>query len=480
MGPSSPSAREDLRGEAPPPPLSSLDDAKPAAYDERLRVNLASIDTGSGKDGEPAAVAPVSRRGWGRLAQAYATVVPPGGLAASCLNLVSAILGAGVVAIPAAFKLSGVVMALLHLALVAVATVFAMRLLARVMLRTGARSYAETAARLLGPSAAHLVAVLIILLCFGGSVSYVIAVQTLMRPILTRPGSPTWLASHAGNRTMTALLWLLFMVPLTIPKRINSLRYVSLLGVMVIVYFVGVMVVHAATHGLRDPTIREEIAFVRTGNAALEGLGVFLFAFLCQINAFEVFHETAAPTVSNFTLYSALSVGFCTILYVFAGVFGYLDFGSGVTGSVLELYDPVHDPSVAVAYVGLVIKICIGFVLHMIPFRNAIYHFLRLDPMVVSYPKHILIVMCPSTLALLCGLFFPKINTVMGLSGSLCGGILGMVLPALYFMYSGKFTRGSVGLASFVGTYLLLIGGCAAVSFGTVTTVYSTIQNSFD
>ncbi|CCW71968.1 unnamed protein product [Phytomonas sp. Hart1] len=441
---------------APP----SVEDVKQNAYDERLRVNLSAID----------ASGPVT----GGFARAYAAVIPRGGLAASTFSLVSAILGAGIVVMPFAFNLCGIVMALVILNFVAISTVYAMRLLAEVAHQTGARSYSEAARQLMGPGVDHFIAVLLIIICFGGSVMYIITVQGLLKPVLSRPNSPAWLRSSSGVKFMTTMVWLFIMVPLSIPKQINSLRYVSLIGVLVIVYFVGVIVFHSVTHGLKNPDIRKEIVLVRTGNAALEGLGIFMFMFLCQINAFEVFHEMKTKTVSNFTLYSTISVIFCALLYVISGLFGYMDFGKNIVVCILELYDPINDPSVAVAFIGLIVKICVAFVLHMIPFRNAIYHFLRLDPMEVPYLKHTLVVMFPLTLSLLSGLFFPKLNTVMGLTGAFCGGILGMIMPALYYMYCGNFSYRKVGYFNFLGTYLLLISGCAAVSFGTVMTVYGT------
>lgn len=80
---------------------------------------------------------------------------------------------------------------------------------------------------------------------------------------------------------------------------------------------------------------------VRTGNDALEGLGVFMFAYMCQLNAFEIFHEMRHKTVFHFTFYATLSMGTCALLYFLAGYFGYADFGAKVKDSVLTLYDPV-------------------------------------------------------------------------------------------------------------------------------------------
>lgn len=416
---------------------------------------------------------------WYTAKKVFGVIVPYGGLVASSFNLASATLGAGIISLPSAFNLSGIIMSCIYLILASVGTVYSMNLLAKVMVKTGLRTFAQSARVLLGPGADYFLAVLIIIQCFGGSVAYIIATGSLLDPILKTPSSPEFLKTTSGKRLMTSMVWLVLMLPLVFPKRINSLRYASTIGVLLIIYFVFCMVGHSATHGMKNPAIRDELVLMRTGNSALEGLGVFLFSLMCQLNAFEVFYEAQHPTVFHFTLYSAVGIGTCALLYFLAGFFGYMDFGPAVKDSVLTLYDPVSEGYIAFGYIGIVIKICVAFALHMIPFRDALYHFLRWNPETTPYWKHCMVMAIPATAALLCGLFIPTINTVLGLLGSFCGGIIGMIMPALFYMYCGNFTIAEVGWLNYVATYLLLVGGVVAVVFGTTTTIYSTTQSSF-
>ncbi|CCW72343.1 unnamed protein product [Phytomonas sp. Hart1] len=348
-----------------------------------------------------------------------------------------------------------------------------MSLLGEVAQHTGARSYSEAARKLMGQGVDHLIAVLIILICFSGSVMYIITVRELLRSVLNRPSSSTWLRSSSGVDFMTTMVWLFIMVPLSIPKLINSLRYISLISVLMVIYLMAIIFSHSVAHGLNNPKIRKEVVFSRSGNVALKGLSIFMFTFLCQLNAFEVFHEMKTKTISNFTLCSTISVIFCALLYMVSGIFGYMDFGNNIAVYVLQRYDHVNSVSVTVAYVGLIVNVSVTFALHMIPFRNAIYHFSHLDPMGVPYLTHILVMMFPLTLSLLFALFFYELNTVMNVAIAFCGGILCLIMPALCYMYCGNFSHKTVGWLNFLGTYSLLIYGCAAVSFGTVMTVYA-------
>ncbi|KPI90303.1 putative amino acid transporter aATP11 [Leptomonas seymouri] len=484
-------------------------------YNDRLRINLSNIDvepygvsevlldgdrlyarsatawslTGAGRgvvEAEESSEEPqphkrlnVFLRFFRGIVRCFNILVPFGGFLATSFNLASATLGAGIISIPSGFNLSGIVMSCVYLALAAAGTVYSMNLLAKVMVKTGLKSYAQSARVLLGRGADILLAALIIIQCFGGSVAYIIATSTLLSPILSVESSPAYLKTKSGNRLITSIFWLCCMLPLVFPKKVNTLRYVSTFGVLFIVYFVICMVVHSAANGLRDPEIRGQMKAMRTGNEALEGLGVFLFSLMVQLNAFDIFFEMKQKTVFHFTLYTACAIGTCVLLYVLSGIFGYADFGDRVRDSVLSLYDPISSPYLAVGYVGIIIKICVAFALHMIPFRDALYHFLRWNPEEVPYWKHCLVMTVPTTAALLCGLFIPTINTVLGLLGSFCGGIIGMIIPALFYMYAGNFTLREIGWLNYIATYLLLVGGVVSVVFGTVTTIYSTVGRSF-
>lgn len=449
------------------------DEAAKPLTDAALNVNLVGIDSApeGGADG-----ASSERQERGGI---FSKIVPYGGLLSSSFNMASATLGAGIISLPSSYNLSGIVMATFYLITICIGTIFSMHLLAHVMVKSGLRTYSIAARELLGKGTDYFLATLIIILCFGGSVAYVMFASGLLASVLQHSDNES-LTSESVNRIFTSAIWLVFMLPLVMVKRINSLRYFSTIGVIFIIFFVGCMIYHSATNGLHDGGEYGSMAWMRTGNAALEGLGSLLFAFMCQLNAFEIFHEQKKRTVFHFTLYSVISMTTCAVLYFLAGIFGYADFRGRVKDSVLVLYDPFKDPYIGIGYIGIIFKVCVAFALHMIPMRDAIYHFLNWNVETVPYWKHAIAMATPTTAALLCGLFVPTINTVLGLLGSLCGGIIGFVMPPLMFMYCGEFSLRNSGWLLYFGTYLLLCGGVISVAFGSTTTIYSTVMNNFE
>lgn len=78
---------------------------------------------------------------------------------------------------------------------------------------------------------------------------------------------------------------------------------------------------------------------------------------------------------------------------------------------------------------------------------------------------------------LLCGLFIPNINTVFGFAGSISGGFMAFIFPALFFMYSGGFCVERVGWFNYLCTYSILLVGVIGVIFGTGGTIYSVVTS---
>ncbi|PWU87275.1 arginine permease [Trypanosoma cruzi] len=169
------------------------------------------------------------------------------------------------------------------------------------------------------------------------------------------------------------------MFSLSLPKEINSLRYASAVGVICIYYFIACIVVHSVQHGFRGGKLRDDVAMFKSGNGAIEGLSIFMFSYLCHMNCFSIFGEMRKPSARRMTLHTACSMSLCCIAYIVAGFFGYADFGDEVTDTVLVFYDVRRDVLMAIAYAGIVLKLCVGFALCMQPARDCCYYIIGWD-----------------------------------------------------------------------------------------------------
>eukprot|EP00796_Vickermania_ingenoplastis_P009463 gene9463-6645_t len=321
----------------------------------------------------------------------FQLIIPYGGIISSGINLASSTLGAGIVALPCAFQLTGIIMAVLYLLIVASLTVYSITLLAIAGERTGLRSWSMITRQLLGRGGDYFLVFVMWFLCFGGDVSYIISLQAVFRAFLKNSASASdYIKSDSGVKLITSMVWLCIIFPLCLLREINSLRMVSFIAVFFIVFFVVALVVTSGRY-LAENGPRDDLVLFQTGNLAISGLSLFMFGFVAQVNTFEIFREMYKPSVKRMFLSAVWGVGLCVTLYFFAGFFGYMEFGSTVTDSVLDKYNPIDDKLMGVSYAGIILKLSVGFALHLIPCRDAVYHVLGTNVRQVPFWKNALI-----------------------------------------------------------------------------------------
>lgn len=414
-----------------------------------------------------------------RVKDVFGRIVPHGGIASSVFNLASVCLGAGILGLPAAANSSGLVMAFIYLFLLSGFGIYSLHILGKTMEKTKYRTFESMAKGLIGHRFDYCVSCIRWINSFGATIAYVISIGDVMAPILEKaPGVPSQFRDVLGRRIVTSLVWFFILIPLVLPKQVNTLRYVSAVAVLFVVYFVLVIVIHASIDGLGNLNHIDgvTIRLFNTGNAAIHGLGVFMFAFVCQINCYEIYWEMKDRSSANFTRCGILAIALCFLAYGLTVFFGYIDFGSAVRNSILLMYDPTKNAMVMVGYIGILIKLCASYALQTMAYRNTIYHLIGWDPETLAYWKHILFVVIFSTVVLICGLFIPNINIVFGLVGAICGGFLSFIFPSLFYMYSGNWTLKQIGPLYYFATYALLLAGVIGIVFGTVAAFDGTIN----
>ncbi|RHW70988.1 amino acid transporter 10 [Trypanosoma brucei equiperdum] len=418
-----------------------------------------------------------------KLSKKIAAVIPPGGIFASAFNIAATTLGAGIFGLPSTANGSGLVMGIFYLVIINCMTIYSMYNLALAAERSKALTYEGVTFVVLGRWAAYAIAAVRAFDGFTSCIAYVISVGDIFSSILKGTDAPEFWKGNTGNRLLTALLWLCCMLPLVIPRHVDSLRHVSTFAVTFMVYFVIVIVVHSCLNGLpeniKDVSVGKSdtaaIILFNSGNAAVEGLGVFMFSYTCQDTAYEIYMDMKDRSVRKFVISSAIAMCMCTVLYILTVFFGYMDFGRDVTGSILLMYDPVNEPAVMVGMIGVLVKLIASYALLAMACRNALYSIAGKNADVLPFWKHCASVVTLSVAALVLGLFIPKVNTVLGFAGSITGGSLGYIFPSLLLMYSGGFTWQRVGPFHYLVAYGLLISGVVGVVFGTGATIWGTI-----
>ena len=392
----------------------------------------------------------------------------------SGFNLASATLGAGTLALPSAMLGSGVLLGAILLFGVYLATVFSVTLLVKLYESTGCATYEEMAKTFVGPKFEKVTALLIVVFCWGITIVYVVAMGDVLSNLSATSWFPSWFKDEAGKQVMLIIFWFCFMLPLSLMKEINSLRYTSVLGIAATLFLVVAIVVHDETSGVDQ---NKNVKLAKLDFPMLASLPVFIFSYCCQTNAFEIYSEMQPRTVRRMTISTALSMGICTIIYITAGAAGVANFGNDTDGNILSNYSPTESAYIMVAYISISFTLTSAFPLCIFPTRDAIVQVLGYESAYAT-PTPVRVTICATLafLSLVAGLYVPGIKVLFGLLGGICGSSLSFIWPALFTLKSDGYSRKSAGLLEYVSVWILLIVGVFAGILGTILSIVDQVK----
>mmetsp|Transcript_38240 Transcript_38240/g.118175 ORF Transcript_38240/g.118175 Transcript_38240/m.118175 type:complete len:444 (-) Transcript_38240:166-1497(-) len=399
--------------------------------------------------------------------------LPHGSVASSAFNLASATLGAGALALPEAMSMTGDVIGVIMLSLSCAATIYSIRLLMIVVERTGYVTYEEIAKKLVGPKFEKLVAGLIVAFCWGVTLVYVVAIGKVLASFDKASGFPDAFKGEWGHRLITTIFWCVFMLPLSLAKEINTLRYASLVGMLSTAFLVVAIVVHSAQSG------KNQLKAANWSYKMVSALPVYSFSYCCQTNSFEIYAELNGRSVRKMTFTTAVSMIACTCIYVVAGIAGFAEFGTNTDGDILSNYGlPTKTPYIAVAVVAISFTLTMAFPICIFPTRDAVVQMMGYHNVYETPTRtRLLVAGCLATASIILGLFVPDIQLLFGVLGGIFGSSLGYILPVIFAWKSGEWTVETVGWPDVIGTWVLLIGGIICGVGGTVLTLYGTITD---
>jgi amino acid permease len=258
----------------------------------------------------------------------------------SVINLVNTIVGAGVLAMPAAMSHLGILVGTIVIVFSGLTAGFGLYLQTRCSryIERGQASFFALS-QMTYPNAAVVFDAAIAIKCFGVAVSYLIIIGDLM-PGVVRGFDPS--AIDAGNpflvdRHFWITVFMFVVIPLSFLRRLDSLKYTSFVALVSIAYLVLIVVIHfikGDTMASRGP-IRY---FAWDGAAsALSRFPVIVFAYTCHQNMFSILNEIKNNSPYRTTSVITASIGSAGSIYVLVAITGYLSFGDHVGGNIINM-----------------------------------------------------------------------------------------------------------------------------------------------
>lgn len=170
----------------------------------------------------------------------------------------------------------------------------------------------------------------------------------------------------------------LIVIPLSFLRRLDSLKYTSVIALCSIAYLVVLVVAHY----IKGDTL-EERGEVRVFSwagpvAALASFPVIVFAYTCHQNMFSILNEISDNSHFRTTSVIFASIGSACGLYILTGITGYLSYGDNIKGNIVSMY-----PTAAASTIGrlaIVILVMFSYPLQIHPCRASIDACLKWRP----------------------------------------------------------------------------------------------------
>eukprot|EP00985_Skeletonema_marinoi_P013724 scaffold6849_cov157-Skeletonema_marinoi.AAC.11 len=255
-------------------------------------------------------------------------------------NLVNSIVGAGIIGIPYALRMSGLWAGVLLLLLVAVLTDKSLRLLIEQasfhpkLHHLPIHTFEDLASYPYGKFGSGFVLFNMFIMAYGAMVAYLLIIKDTV---------PTVLGFEHGENLLERNLILiatslLIMVPLSMQRDMASLSCTSAISVtadMILVVFVAAFSPVAETVE-ENGGLGEVLRTDGINSTLFVGLGILSTAMACQHSAFIVANSLEDKTRSRWSWVTKQSIGVSAILCLILGIFGYLGFLGETQGDVLN------------------------------------------------------------------------------------------------------------------------------------------------
>lgn len=202
----------------------------------------------------------------------------------SNINLLNTIVGAGTLAMPHAMSQMGMTLGVIMIVWSGITSAFGLYLQSRCAryLDRGNSSFFALS-QLTYPNAAVIFDAAIAVKCFGVGVSYLIIIGDLM-PGVVRGFSPNAdQVPFLVDRHFWITAFMLVIIPLAFLRRLDSLKYTSIIALISIGYLIILVVYHYASDHIEN---RGEVSYVAWNGpvAFLSSLPVMVFAYTCHQN----------------------------------------------------------------------------------------------------------------------------------------------------------------------------------------------------
>ncbi|KAM7487546.1 hypothetical protein LguiB_025030 [Lonicera macranthoides] len=263
-------------------------------------------------------------------------------------NLSTTIIGAGIMALPAAIKVLGLAPGIAIILLVAVLSEASVSMLLKFSGNGKSNSYGGVMGDAFGNVGKAVLQLCVVINNIGTLIVYMIIIGDVLS------GTTSSGVHHAGvlegwfgeqwwNGRFFVLLFTTLGVfaPLACLKRIDSLKFTSAIAVALALFFLvitaGITVVKISNGSIGMPRLLPEITDVNSVWKLFTVVPVLVMAYICHFNVHTIGNELEDPSLIKPVVQTSLAL--CSTIYIMTSFFGFLLFGDSTLDDVLANFD---------------------------------------------------------------------------------------------------------------------------------------------
>ncbi|CAI9091814.1 OLC1v1026930C1 [Oldenlandia corymbosa var. corymbosa] len=293
-------------------------------------------------------------------------------ISSAIFNVSTSMVGAGIMSIPATFKVLGIIPSFVVILIIAFFVDVTVEFLLKYTRHTGVLdSYGALMAESFGKPGAVALQVCVLITNLGAMIIYLIIIGDVLSGNQS-DGSvhlgvlQEWFGVHWWNSRSYALLFivLFIMLPLVVLRRIDSLRYASAVSILLAVLFVILcsgMAIRAMLLGKTEKSrLLPDFAHGMSFFELFTTIPVIATAFGCHVNVHPIRAELGRPSQMSSAV--RISLVLCVAIYFAVGFFGYLLFGDAIMADMLVNFDTVSE-----SFMGVVLNdvVRLSYAIHL-------------------------------------------------------------------------------------------------------------------
>eukprot|EP01063_Lacrimia_lanifica_P022448 TRINITY_DN30036_c0_g1_i1.p1 TRINITY_DN30036_c0_g1~~TRINITY_DN30036_c0_g1_i1.p1 ORF type:complete len:472 (+),score=183.46 TRINITY_DN30036_c0_g1_i1:105-1520(+) len=352
-------------------------------------------------------------------------------VAASALNLINNVVGAGLFSMPWAMKRATVLPGLAICLATCLVNGLCYILLAKSCEAAQAFTYLSIGTKAFGPAFGNLAQLCVLFYSLGSSLSFVVLVGDFL-------SGDTGVFPYSREAVTWGVAAVVFL-PLSFLRNTEALKFSSFAS-FVACFGAAWLVVNTALRRpdeafLHPAPLRPEVDYFALNSAMFSSVPVMNVAFTAHYNAPRFYQELKDRSVAGFATVIALAMGFAFCVYASVGVCGYLTFGDATKGSILLNYSPTWRAAV-VARVFLALVVMFTFPLSNHAVRESIFSLAtngRLTTNNAPRPFFAAATLALVAVSVVVGLYFKDIEKVLAVKGAVFGTAVVYLFPPLIY-----------------------------------------------